>query len=334
VTNYGALAATAANRDPRRVKESTDLATVAMACGVDLEPDGNGRLVGLCPLHDDTRPSFAVWEYEGAQWCGCFACAFGTGDLFDFLMAVHGCTFGDALRLAVALRDGDTLPDAPDVGSTRASSGPASDMASLLACASGDTHGLITRLLCERRIRVPVDWLMREFGVTASRREVLIPHFDIGGKLVALKHRAPRDGWQTRSVQGSHLDALYGIWRYRYSERDADVVVCEGESDTWSVARFTNYGRCVPDVVGLPSGVAAQPHQSWLEWLRGRRVTLLFDGDHAGRSGAQRWAEALTGVAASVRVGHLPDGQDCTEAGPVAVRLALVEVTGEDGLSS
>ena len=35
--------------------------------------------------------------------------------------------------------------------------------------------------------------------------------------------------------------------------------------------------ECV-DVVGLPSGASAAPQAAWLEFLRGRQVTLLFDG--------------------------------------------------------
>ena len=58
----------------------------------ELRPDGN-NLVGLCPFHTDTHPSFKVLFRENGQWHAgtykCFACQ-ATGDIFDLYAHYHG----------------------------------------------------------------------------------------------------------------------------------------------------------------------------------------------------------------------------------------------------
>ncbi len=323
--DFGALATAAAEAEPQQLKRDVNLAAVIMADGVELGQVGD-RLVGQCPFHDDESPSFAVWRWEDGCWAyGCWSCG-ECGDLFDYIQERHACGFAAAMRIAVALRDGDDLPDiVPGDASPKASQLPAWWA---WPGGSGDVE-LVTRFLRDRHIKVPADWVMHEFSVTTQRRRcVQIPHFDPAGKLTAMKERAPGDGWQSRSVAGSKLDHLYGIWRLRGASGRDELVVCEGESDTWSVARWTDHGRQVPDVVGLPSGAAATPRSEWVEWMRGRRVVLLFDSDDAGRAAGKRWAAALEGVASYVRIARLPEGLDATEAGPVTVRRAIENASG------
>ncbi len=56
-----------------------------------------GRIyVGLCPWHDDTRPSLQV-NPERQSW-RCWVCAIG-GDVFSFVMKMDGVSFPEALAL-------------------------------------------------------------------------------------------------------------------------------------------------------------------------------------------------------------------------------------------
>jgi DNA primase len=51
---------------------------------------------GLCPFHDDRKTgSFRVNLETGAFKC--FACGMAGGDIFAFVMALHGLTFYEAL---------------------------------------------------------------------------------------------------------------------------------------------------------------------------------------------------------------------------------------------
>jgi hypothetical protein len=65
----------------------------------------------------------------------------------------------------------------------------------------------------------------------------------------------------------------------------------------------------------------------WVELLRGRKVTLVFDADAAGRRAARRWHAALQGVAAEVHI-TWPDGDLCETINPTHV-LSLGEPVNE-----
>ena len=52
------------------------------------------RGVGLCPFHEDNRPSFHVFK-NGYK---CYACG-EYGDVLDFVGAYHGLELGEAIRL-------------------------------------------------------------------------------------------------------------------------------------------------------------------------------------------------------------------------------------------
>src|SRR5271170_1178958 len=73
---------------------------------VSLRPAGR-ELVGLCPFHDDRRPSMHVVPHKQIYWC--FVCGAG-GDVFRFVQNYHKMSVGEALRF-LAQRDGIKLPE-------------------------------------------------------------------------------------------------------------------------------------------------------------------------------------------------------------------------------
>jgi len=65
------------------------------------------NLKGICPFHNDTRPSFMVSPEKGIAYC--FSCNNG-GDIFKFIQLVEKVDFPEAVRI-LAERTGVTLPD-------------------------------------------------------------------------------------------------------------------------------------------------------------------------------------------------------------------------------
>ncbi len=62
---------------------------------VDLRPV-SGRWMGVCPFHQETKPSMSVNEEEGFFYCfGCQA----SGDVIDFYQRINGLEFKEALEL-------------------------------------------------------------------------------------------------------------------------------------------------------------------------------------------------------------------------------------------
>ncbi len=309
--DYGAAAA---ERDPRAVKASTDLSQVVQALGTELGDNGDGRLVGLCPFHEDGEPSFAVWQWPDGIWaCGCWSCGFGPGDLFDFLMRREGLSFGAAIARVGELKQ-IGMADVEAVATGTREQFASGTWGQILAIASG--RKAVKALLEARGVRAPIDWVMREFGVRATGKEVLVPHYDQRQSLVGLKRRWPMDGWVPRAVTGSDLSNLYGAWRV--GRGAGRVILCEGESDTWTVSNLYRLERGMV-VVGLPAGAGARPQRGWVEWVGRRRLTLLFDADEAGRSANEAWSAAVP----HAKVASLPDGTDANTAGEKAVIEAI-----------
>lgn len=89
----------------QRVKAAIDIVELV---GRHLRLDRRGRLlVGLCPWHDDSRPSLQV-NPERQSW-KCWVCNIG-GDVFSFMMQREGVDFREALQMlaeeaGISLRD-------------------------------------------------------------------------------------------------------------------------------------------------------------------------------------------------------------------------------------
>ena len=95
------------NNDRDRVLAATDLVAV-IGEQLRLEPKGL-EFVGICPFHDDSRPSMCVVPAKGFYHC--FACG-AHGNAIDFLINYHRIEFREALE-TLASRAGIELTRGP-----------------------------------------------------------------------------------------------------------------------------------------------------------------------------------------------------------------------------
>lgn len=79
--------------DRERVRDASDIVRV-IGEHVSLRPRGR-EYVGLCPFHDDRRPSMNVVPHK--QIFHCFVCGTG-GDVFSFIQKFHKMEFREALE--------------------------------------------------------------------------------------------------------------------------------------------------------------------------------------------------------------------------------------------
>ncbi len=114
-----------AGRDPRRIdtaaiREQHPIAEAVEGAGVALRRSG-GHLVGLCPFHEDRRPSLVVYPHSQSYFC--FACDHG-GDVIDFVGRLRGTSFRETVA-ALGHRSSGPRPDrvpreaAPAIASPR-----------------------------------------------------------------------------------------------------------------------------------------------------------------------------------------------------------------------
>lgn len=295
--------------DLRAVTRGLSIVAVAAGYGVLFGEDGLAR----CPQHDDDRPSMSWFTGDdGKQRVKCHACGWG-GDVIDLVRSFQEMTFPTALSFCQSLLDEGLTYEAPET--PRAD--PETSARWAHACA--DAHSrLQPELLAQIVPAEAVSWVSKAFWLGHTGDGTLVmPHVSPAGAVEAVKIRA-RDGGK-RSMPGSRLRNLYGIWHWQ--ELPERVVLCEGESDTWVVSWLLR-GRGIA-VLGLPRGVASAIESEWVEQLDHRTVDLLFDGDAPGRRGMARW-QAEIGDKTDCRALVLPDGQDARSA-PSGDVLALLD---------
>jgi DNA primase len=309
------------------------------------------RWSGVCPFHEETKPSFSVSSALGAYYCfGCQA----SGDVIDFYSRINGLEFTEALRdlaeeAGVQLRAKTGSEDASGERSQRRACYEMHAVA--LAFYRNELAGgrgaaarqylQQQRGLSEEMIRQfelgysPNAWdgLKRklqqsgysaEQGVTAGllsqskggriydrfRNRIIFPIHDLSGRVVAFGGRAIGDG-EPKYLNSSESpifkkgEHLYGLYQARKSVTQGKrVLLTEGYSDVLSLVQFGFPHAC--GVLGTALGA------SQVRRLAGlcKEVTLVFDGDRAGRQAALRSAEMILQHGLSVYVVALPQGED------------------------
>lgn len=87
--------------DFAEIKKTTDIARVVESYGIELKPSSRGDLKGLCPFHDDTKPSMVVTPAKGLFHC--MACG-EAGNVIQFVAKKEGIEEREAaLRLLDAV---------------------------------------------------------------------------------------------------------------------------------------------------------------------------------------------------------------------------------------
>ncbi|MGI8481668.1 MAG: CHC2 zinc finger domain-containing protein [Chthoniobacterales bacterium] len=115
--------------DFARIKQTTAIVAVMEACGVALKREGNDH-VGLCPFHEDTRPSLRVTQSKGLFRCP--ACG-AAGNVIQFVARKESLTEREAaLKLCASIPGvvrGADLPPAAAAPTTAAKKSLAVDEA-------------------------------------------------------------------------------------------------------------------------------------------------------------------------------------------------------------
>ena len=121
--------------------------------------------------------------------------------------------------------------------------------------------------------------------------------------------------------------ALFGLWQARHAIRQAEhAILVEGNFDVVSL-----HARGVATAVA-PLGTAFTVDQAKLLHRYAPNVTLLFDGDNAGRKAARAAEEPVETSGMDARVAILPSGTDPDEfvrnKGPDALHHLLGQARG------
>jgi len=146
------------------------------------------------------------------------------------------------------------------------------------------------------------------------RGRLMIPIRDLAGHTVAFGARRIADGDAAgpKYINSSESDyfhkgrIVYALERALDAVRRAShLVLCEGYTDV-----IAAHQAGVPIVCAVLGTATTSDHAELLRRAGARRISLVFDGDEAGRQAAYRGLEGLLGLDAELEVVVLPGGQD------------------------
>jgi DNA primase len=203
-----------------------------------------------------------------------------------------------------------------------------------------DTHYVDDRVLYAWSYE-PTEWVAEGFdldvlsdhqiGFDVLNQRITVPIRDRYGRLIAVSGRAVQDGQKPRykiykrefcDFLPSGYEAAKGnvLWRQHLLPKVCDhIVVVEGfKAAMWLV----QHGH--QNVVATMGKNVTDVQEGLLRALR-RPIYIMFDGDEAGRKGAEALGINLYRAGVSVRYVHLPDGQSPDDLNSGQITTALAE---------
>lgn len=222
----------------------------------NLKPAGTNKMSGLCPFHNDTKPSF-WFNTENGCW-KCEACG-ESGNGQTFLQKIENLDSSEAYKRLLSIagiepeqkiqRSKYTIQDYAD----------------------------------EKRL--PLDFLT-SLGVKNGRLGISISYMDESGKVVSTRQRyAPNSPIRFTWSKGSKV-MPYGLWLLGRIRQHGYVVLVEGESDA-----HTLWFHGIP-ALGIPGATTFQA--SWVDYVEGLKVYIHKEPDQGGEAFLRKVCEALT----------------------------------------
>ena len=261
--------------------------------------------------HGDRTPSASVNLVSGAWFC--HRCGTG-GGAYDAALAI-GLAPAAAMRLLCAA---GLLERRGASGSTAAPVGRSVPPAARRPLAASErdvaawSTALAARPLAACRIAATRCFdlgVLLGVGVGWDGARLTIPVRGGSGELVGVVRYAPKPRGRAPkalAVRGSRRDLVPPPEQFAAEH----LVLCEGEPDALALL---SHGVAAVAVPGVGSWRRAKP-----ERFAGRRVTIAFDCDQAGREAARKVHSTLTGAGVVARCVDLApsrsDGFDITDA--------------------
>jgi DNA primase len=320
--------------DFAQIKKSTDIVRVVESYGIGLKPEGKD-FVGLCPFHEDTKPSLRVTPGKGLFRCP--ACG-AAGNVIQFVARKEGLTDREAaLKLCAAVPGVMRGSDLPGKSSSPAVEVDPAQRAKLLGRVAAfyakalhkDRPGL--EYLKTRRLDDPA--MLETFGVgycngtlknalpkageiigqlqalgVLNERgnecfygRVVVPILDATGNVVSLYGRRLTDE-QPRHLhlKGPHCGVFNGL----AAKTHQSLIVTEAAFDAMSLwaAGFRN----VISLYGKDGWTV--DHETLIRENGVTEILLALDGDARGQQAAEAFEIKLGGLVKSVHRITWPEG--------------------------
>lgn len=308
--------------DFKSIKRGATLESVLRHYRVELRRSGKDQYRGYCPIHrGHGRDAFHVNVARNIFHC--FSCGAG-GTVLDFVAAMEGCSLFDAAQRLQAMTCSSTAVTLTATGKElvterRKAPSPLNFKLTGIDC----SHPYLAERGISEKTAI-------EFGVGfyagpgLMHGRLVIPIHNADGLLIAYCGRSVGQAQPRYRVPPAFAksEVLFNMHRAG-SEGRRSVVVVEGFFDCMKV-----HQAGVRAVVGLMGSVLYEPQRHTL-LDRFRDITLLLDGDPAGRKASAIVAKKLR-PHCRVRVVLLPDGVQPDQLWPEDIGKLLLPSANDD----
>lgn len=231
----------------------------------DLKPGQGDNLLGLCPFHPDTNPSFSVNIKTGLY--NCFGCG-AAGDVFDFYMRRHGCDFKEALEELARRAGVEEKQDGED-----------KFLSIFLPDFCKKKHFSEDFLLSWSIRERPSDHFYNEATALA------FPYLNESGSVKAIRYRFANKGDKKFRWRKGDKTLPYGLQRLPEIRAAGWCLLVEGETDT-----LTGWLHGLP-FLGVPG--ATNWKSSFAKKLQDLKVYIWQEPDAAGAKFVEKVARDL-----------------------------------------
>jgi DNA primase len=303
--------------DVERLKRRTPLLDYLRQHNWTGRPASRSEYVGLCPLHEENRPSFYVNTRKNVFYC--HGCGQG-GDLIRFVQLSRGLSF----RQSLASLDPDIVPEA--------------DSSALLEQAAAfyqqqlDHCSEAIRYLHQRGVHDPV--LIRELGIGYAPGGTLRRYLTTQGysfdvlRRLGLINASGTDALYQRIVfplrQGERIVNLYGrsigsalahrflpggkggLYAWEQVRNCSEVILVEGLFD-YAVLRQARFHNVT---CSLGAHLNDAQFRQLCEGERTVYLTFDVDANQSGQQASEQLAHRLVAQGTSARRVLLPQGHD------------------------
>lgn len=307
--------------DFTEIKKTTDIAQVVQSYGIELKPSSRGDLKGLCPFHDDSKPSMIVTPAKGLFHC--MSCG-AAGNVIQFVAKKESLTEREAALKLIAAIPGVSRGTEVTVGEKKIEVDPLADP-ELFTAIIGHYHETLfgqnksgMDYLGSRRLAdIPtlqhfkvglVDGTLKE-KLSASQLEkakvlglinakgnekfynrVVIPIFNESGTTVGLYGRDI-----TGKSEVKHLYLAGGhraVWNAEAATVYPDELICT-ESILDALAIWIHGGK--NNLIAAYGARGWTPHhRELIEKAGTKKLVFAFDADETGQERARELATELT----------------------------------------
>ena len=265
--------------DRKDILAANPLLAYCQGQGWQLKKDGS-RWKCLCPLHDESSPSFTI-DADKNLW-KCFGCDTG-GSVIDLHAKLRGISIGDAMRELSPNSDNGSQKPSPKSNTARH---PATSDSKNGSEGDSATEG-------------------KEEQQPNQRETCSYDYQDATGKVVFQVVRyKPKSFKQCRIINGKRVWNMEGVERLPYHLPEllchpASVWVVEGERDVETLRAIDQTATCNP-------GGAGKWLPAFSQYLKGRCVYICPDNDEPGQKHGKEVLKSLGGIVEWVKWIELP----------------------------